>query len=149
MKPVLIKISGVCIVLLLSYSCSKKIDEAYSNPNADVRVAPAQLLPQIISAMAGNYQAHGTMNDIRFIGAYIQNWQFYLTLSNYDRMGYTNSIADVAQSTWRMHYYDIGQNNMKMIQWAEEEKSGIMWALVKPYLPGAGLHLLTITEMLF
>jgi hypothetical protein len=72
--------------------------------------------------MAGNYAGHGTMNDSRFVGAYIQNWQYYLTLSNFDRMGYTNTIGDVAQSTWRMHYYDIGQNNVKMIDWATEEK---------------------------
>ncbi|MFN2437689.1 MAG: SusD/RagB family nutrient-binding outer membrane lipoprotein, partial [Chitinophagaceae bacterium] len=92
------------------------------NPNADVRVPPENLLPQIISAMAGNYAGHGTMNDIRFIGAYIQNWQYHATLSNYDRMGYTNNVADVSQSTWRMHYYDIGQNNQRMIEWGAEEK---------------------------
>jgi hypothetical protein len=35
-------------------------------------------------------------------------------------MGYTNT--DVAQSFWRSHYYDIGQNNVKMIAWAIENK---------------------------
>ena len=35
-------------------------------------------------------------------------------------MGYTNT--DIAQSFWRSHYYDIGQNNMKMIEWATENK---------------------------
>jgi hypothetical protein len=72
--------------------------------------------------MAGNYGGHGPMADIRYIGAYVQNFQFYLPLSNYDQMGYTNSAADVGQSTWRMHYYDIGQNAIKMVEWAEEEK---------------------------
>lgn len=109
-------------VAVSSFSCSKKIDEAYQNPNADVRVPVEQLLPQIIAAMAGNYAGHGTMTDIRYIGAYIQNWQYFATQSNYDRMGYTNNVADVSQSTWRMHYYDIGQNNMQMIKWALEEK---------------------------
>jgi hypothetical protein len=85
-------------------------------------VPPEELLPQIVSSMAANYAGHGTMNDIRYFGAYIQNWHYYLTNSNFDRMGYVNSAADVAQSTWRMHYYDIGQNNMKLIEWAAEEK---------------------------
>jgi hypothetical protein len=35
-------------------------------------------------------------------------------------MGYTNT--DVAQSFWRSHYYDIGQNNVRMIAWAIENK---------------------------
>ena len=121
MKNIFIKFSLVCSIAFVSYSCSKKIDEAYANPNADVRVAPEELLPQIISSMAGNYAGHGTMWDSRYIGAYVQNWHYYSTLSNFDRMGYTNSAADVAQSTWRMHYYDIGQNNQRMMQWAAEE----------------------------
>lgn len=112
----------ISLFTLGAFSCSKKIDEAYLNPNTFVKVPPEELMPQIISAMAGNYAGHGTQNDIRYIGQYIQNWQFYLVGSNYDRMGHTNNAADVAQSTWRMHYYDIGQNNMSMIEWATEEK---------------------------
>ncbi len=118
----LIKLTLAVLVIASAPSCSKRIDEAYANPNTFVRVPPEELLPQIISSMAANYAGHGTMNDIRYFGAYIQNWQFYLTNSNFDKMGYTNNAADVAQSTWRMHYYDIGQNNMKLIQWATEEK---------------------------
>jgi len=122
MKNTLIRVSLFWVIAFSCYSCTKKIDEAYANPNAPVRVPVEELLPQITSAMAGNYGGHGTMNDIRYIGAYIQNWQFYLPLSNYDQMGYTNTSGDVGQSTWRMHYYDIGQNNVKMIEWATEEK---------------------------
>jgi hypothetical protein len=122
MKSITIKLSLVALIVFSSTSCSKRIDDAYLNPNTYVRVPPEELLPQIISSMAANYAGHGTMNDIRYFGAYIQNWQYYATLSNFDRMGYVNTAADVAQSIWRMHYYDIGQNNMKMIQWAAEEK---------------------------
>jgi hypothetical protein len=32
------------------------------------------------------------------------------------------NTGDVAVSTWRSHYYDIGQNNMKIIQWGREQK---------------------------
>jgi len=122
MKNSIVKLSLICAVVFAGASCSKKIDEAYQNPNADVRVPVEQLLPQLISAMAANYAGHGTMNDIRYIGAYIQNWQYYSTQSPYDQMGYVNSSGDVSQSTWRMHYYDIGQNNVQMIKWATEEK---------------------------
>jgi hypothetical protein len=107
-------------LLILVASCSKKIDEAYQNPNYDVKVAPETLMPQIVASMAGNYGGHGPMHDIRYIGAYTQNFAFAGTQSNFDRMGHTN--ADVAQSFWRSHYYDIGQNNVKLIQWALENK---------------------------
>ncbi len=98
----------ISALIIMGVSCSKKIDEAYANPNYDVKVAPEGLLPQIVASMAGNYGAHGPMNDIRYIGAYVQNFAYANTLSNFDRMGYTNT--DVAQSFWRSHYYDIGQN---------------------------------------
>lgn len=107
-------------LIILVASCSKKIDEAYKNPNYDVKVAPQTLMPQIVASMAGNYGGHGPMNDIRYIGAYVQNFAFSGTQSNFDRMGHTN--ADVAQSFWRSHYYDIGQNNVKLIEWALENK---------------------------
>ena len=107
-------------LIVLVASCSKKIDEAYKNPNYDVKVAPETLMPQIVASMAGNYGGHGPMHDIRYIGAYVQNFAFSGTQSNFDRMGHTN--ADVAQSFWRSHYYDIGQNNVKLIDWALENK---------------------------
>ena len=110
----------ISALIIMGVSCSKKIDDAYANPNYDVKVAPEGLLPQIVASMAGNYGAHGPMNDIRYIGAYVQNFAYYTTLSNFDRMGYTNT--DVAQSFWRSHYYDIGQNNVRMIAWAIENK---------------------------
>jgi hypothetical protein len=107
-------------LIVMVASCSKKIDEAYKNPNYDVKVAPETLMPQIVASMAGNYGGHGPMHDIRYIGAYTQNFAFAGTQSNFDRMGHTN--ADVAQSFWRSHYYDIGQNNVKLIDWALENK---------------------------
>jgi hypothetical protein len=111
-------LSGAVIVLV--FSCSKQIDEVYQNPNAPTRVPVEALLPHIIASMATNGEGHGTMNDIRYVGAYVQNFQYAAPLSVFDEMGYNNT--DVAQSTWRMHYYDIGQNNVMMIRWAEEEK---------------------------
>jgi Starch-binding associating with outer membrane len=143
MKKNIIKISLLCSFLFIINACSKKIDEAYKNPNADIRVPVETLLPQIVSCMAGNYAGHGPMNDIRYIGAYIQNWHFCNTLSNYDQMGYTNSAADVGQSTFRIHYYDIGQNNVKMMQWAAEEKK---WDYVGVGKAIAAWSWLTVTD---
>lgn len=122
MKILVFKIASLLMITGILSSCSKKIDEAYQNPNSDVRVPVESLLPQITAAMAANAAGHGTANDARYIGQYIQNWHWSGATSNYDRMGYTNNVADVAQSTWRMHYFDIGQNNVKMIEWATEEK---------------------------
>ena len=115
-----------CLVFIASSlivaSCSKKIDEVYQNPNADTRVPIEQLLAYPLYSMAANHNGHGTLPDIRYIGAYIQSFAWNSTLSNFDRMGYTNSTADVAQSNWRMHYYDIGQNNNRVIEWGTDEQ---------------------------
>ena len=109
------------IVISFQISCKKLIDDAYLSPNSYSKVEPETLLPQIISSMAGNYAGHGPLNDMRYIGAYVQNFSFYLPGSVFDAMGYNNTVGDVAQSTWRTHYYDIGQNNQRMMQWAAEE----------------------------
>lgn len=103
-------------------SCSKKIEEAYLNPNADVKVPVEKLLPGILASMVGNTAYHGTANDMRFIGRYIQNWQFVTSGDLYDQMGGTTGSSDNAGSIWRTHYYDLGQNLARMIEWASEEK---------------------------
>lgn len=128
MKKILIHtllVTGVVSILVTS--CSKKIDEAYANPNADVRVPVEQLLPAIVSSMAANGAGHGAYNDYRFLGKYIQNWVFCNAGDMYDKMcgrliPLGSTQADMTASIFRAHYYDIGQNNMRMIQWAEEEK---------------------------
>ncbi|MEX0636645.1 MAG: hypothetical protein WD135_07740, partial [Ferruginibacter sp.] len=122
MKKTFIKYYLFLAIVGSLIACSEKIDEVYLNPNADARVPVEKILPQVISATVGNYAGHGTMHDVRYIGAYIQNFSFYLPNSNFDQMGHFYNAADVGQSIWRMHYYDIGQNNMRMIKWAEEEK---------------------------
>ncbi len=116
------------IVTGLSVSCKKKLDEAYQNPNAPVKVPIEQLLPQLVSAMAANYAGHGPMNDARFASMYTQYFTSYTvsatrnSSTTYERMGGTVDGSDNAGSLWRMHYYDLGQNAMKMIEWGTEEK---------------------------
>lgn len=116
-------------ILLLTFSaigvmftaCTKKIDEAYLNQNADIRVPVEQLLPNMIATMATNGAGHGPLNDIRFIGKYVQNFVFANSGGRYDQMG-ANTNSDNAASIWRTHFYDLGQNVIKMIQWGTEEE---------------------------
>ncbi len=105
----------------LMVSCTKKIDDAYQNPNADVRQPVEQLLPNMIASMACNGAGHGPLNDYRFIGKYVQNFAFCNAGGQYDQMGGTTGASDNAASIWRIHYYDIGQSCVNMIKWAEEE----------------------------
>lgn len=115
----------VAILLLLS-SCTKKVDEAYTNPNAAVRVPVETLLPGIIgnfvgsSAAAGS--AYGVANDGLYIGRYIQNWATNITGNQYDQMGGATGASDVLGSVWAMHYFGMGENLNKMILWSAEEK---------------------------
>lgn len=113
-------LSSVIIV-----SCSKKIDDAYKNPNADVRVEPERLLPPILASLIGNGAGVGSANDGRYIGRYIQNWHSISAGSPtdpYDMMGGPTGGTDLTGAIWRAHYYDLGQNLNRMIDWAAEEK---------------------------
>ena len=120
MKHTFFKIFFLTVAITTVVSCSKKIDEAYQNPNADVKVAVEQLLPGIEASMVGNTAFHGTANDMRFIGRYIQNWQLSSSGDLYDQMGGVQT--DNATSTWRTHYYDLGQNLNNMIKWSGDDK---------------------------
>jgi hypothetical protein len=122
MKKIKIGICSFGLAAFLFSACTKKIDDAYANPNADVRVPIEQLLPGIISSMTGNSAGHGTLNDARFIGKYVQNFLFCSAGGEYDRMGGTRTTSDNAASVWRTHFFDIGQNCVKMIKWGNEEK---------------------------
>ena len=120
MKPTFFKIFLLAAAITTVVSCSKKIDEAYQNPNADTKVPVENLLPGILASMVGNTAYHGTANDMRFIGRYIQNWQLSSSGDLYDQMG--GIQTDNAASTWRTHYYDLGQNLNNMIKWSAEDK---------------------------
>ena len=133
----------ISALVIMGTACSKKIDEGYANPNYDVKVAPETMLPQMVASMAANYGGHGPMNDIRFIGAYTQNFAYHATLSNYDRMGYVPN-SDNAASFWRTHYYDLGQNNVRMMLWAEENKQWDYVGVGKAIFAWSWLNLTTL-----
>lgn len=112
--------------LLLLSSCSKKIDEAYENPNAPKRVPVETLLPGIIGNFIGSSSAQGSAygiaNDGLYVGRYVQFWATNSTGNQYDMMGGATGASDVLGSVWAMHYYGMGQNLGRMIDWAAEEK---------------------------
>ncbi len=113
-------------VLILS-SCTKKIDEAFLNPNAQVVQPIETLLPNVICNMVSAYTANGTgygpQNDGLYIGRFIQNWATSSSGNQYDQMGdnFINS-SDVMGSIWAMQYYGMGKNISKIIEWGTEQK---------------------------
>lgn len=120
MKKIIISFAAASLVFAGISSCTKKIDEAYANPNADVRVPVDKLLPGLVSCMAGNSAGHGPLNDIRFVGKFVQYFLFCNSAGEWDQMG-NRPGTDNAASMWRVHFYDIGQNCNNMIKWADEE----------------------------
>jgi hypothetical protein len=113
-------------VLVASSSCEKKIDEAFINPNASVRVPVETLLPGIIGNLVGNASAagsaYGTANDGLYIGRYVQFWATNTTGNTFDQMSGAIGASDILGSVWAMHYYGMGQNLNKMIEWGIEEE---------------------------
>lgn len=138
---------GLGAAIVLS-SCQKKLDEAYANPNATTRVPVETLLPSLIGSMLGSSAASGSAygigGDALLIGRYIQYWGTYSTTSspvsytvsnqsNYDAMGGTIGSSDNLGSVWAAHYFGIGANLNRMVEWASEEQKwdfvGAGWAL--------------------
>jgi hypothetical protein len=115
-------------VLVFSFltSCSKKIDEAYANPNATVRVPIETLLPGIIGNFVGSSSAagsaYGTGQDGLYVGRYVQYWGTNVSGNQFDQMGGATGVSDLLGSLWGMHYYGMGQNLTKMIEWGIEEQ---------------------------
>ncbi|MDP3393734.1 SusD/RagB family nutrient-binding outer membrane lipoprotein [Sediminibacterium sp.] len=111
---------------LLVSSCQKKLDEAFANPNAGVRVPVESLLPGIISNMGGSSaaagSAYGTQNDGLYIGRYVQFWATNTAGNAFDQMGGATGGSDLMGSIWAMHYYGMGQNLKRMMEWAAVEK---------------------------
>lgn len=111
---------------LLISSCQKKLDEAFANPNAGVRVPVESLLPGIISNMGGSSaaagSAYGLQNDGMQVGRYVQFWATNTTGNAFDQMGGATGASDLMGSIWAMHYYGMGQNLKRMMEWAAVEK---------------------------
>lgn len=136
-------IAAGLIGLITASSCSKKIDDAYANPNALVKQPVEIIFPSLIGSLTGSSSAagsaFGTCNDGLLIGRYIQFWGSYILSSAdnigtfYDRMAGTVGSSDALGSMWGAHYYSLGQNINRIIQWGSEEQKwdfvGAAWAL--------------------
>lgn len=149
MKHTINKIILSCLASgVIFSSCSKKIDEAYANPNANVRQPIEQIFPSLIGSVTGSSSAagsaYGLAGDALLIGRYIQFWGTYSTTSspvsqtaanasNYDQMGGTVGASDNLGSVWAAHYYGMGQNINRIIEWGSEEQKwdfvGAAWSL--------------------
>ncbi len=142
MKKLLLTICAASAVLILPQSCTKKIDEAYPNPNANV-VQPIELLmPNIIANLAISFTAQGTnygpQNDFQYVGRYVQFWATNTIGNQYDQMGQTTTnstaaAADIGGSHWASLYYGQGQNLNRVIEWGIEQKKwdyvGVAYAI--------------------
>jgi len=118
-------LTAVAILLVLT-GCEKKIDEAFANPNASVRVPVETLLPGIIGNFVGSSAAaggaYGTANDGLYIGRYVQFWGTNSAGNQYDQMGGATGASDILGSVWAMHYFGMGENLNKMVKWGIEEE---------------------------
>jgi len=129
--------AGLLAIGLLG-SCTKKIDDAYQNPNALVVEPIEQLLPNVIANFVGSSTAANTGNgiapDCREIGRYVQYWAQNSNAYQYDQMGgTTGSNGGTLGYTWTMHYTGDGQNITKIIEWGTQQKKwdyvGVAWAV--------------------
>jgi Starch-binding associating with outer membrane len=142
-------ITAVAVIAFSVSSCTKKLDEAYANPNAPVKVKPSELLPPLQYQMAIN-----TQEDFMYMGTTAQVFADRYTLANvpavtrdrtivrHEQMGYFANV-DNSGNIWRMHYWNLGQNLNRMIDWAAEDN---LWDYV-----GAGYAIqawswLTLTD---
>lgn len=135
-------LKGILITSLLAtigfLSCSKKIDEAYTNPNANVVQPIEQLLPSVIANFVGGANSgnggNGAAADAMYIGRYIQYWAANANGNQYDQMGGTTGNNGGAMGyVWTMHYATMGQNVNKIIEWGTQQKKwdyvGVAWAI--------------------
>jgi hypothetical protein len=133
---------------MLFSSCTKKIDEAFLNPNAAIKQPIEEILPGVISNMAisasANGNLYGPMNDGRLVGSYVQFWAVNATLNQSDRMGGATGASDNLGSVWAMHYYGQGLNISSIIEWGTEEKK---WDYVGVAQAIRAWGWLTLTDM--
>ncbi len=129
-------------------ACQKKLDEAFTNPNAGVRVPLESLLPGIISNMgyssAAAGSAYGTQADGLLVGRYIQYWATNTSGNQFDQMGGATAGSDLLGNVWAMNYYGMGTNLKRMVEWGMEEKK---WDYVGVGYALAAWSWLTTTDM--
>ncbi len=130
MKNIFNHILAVSATGLLLTACTRKIDDAYPNPNANVVQPIEQLMPNIIANLAISNTAQGSLygpqNDGQYVGRYVQYWATNTLNNQYDLMGMTTTnstaaAADIGGSHWATHYYGMGQNLNRVMEWGAEQ----------------------------
>ena len=106
-------------------SCSKKIDDAYANPNAAVVQPIESILPGVIGGFTAFFSSAGTgygvQADAILLGRYIQYWGSQTNGENYGQMGGTIG-SDNTGSVWATVYYGQGANVNRIIEWGTEQQ---------------------------
>jgi hypothetical protein len=89
--------------MLLFSSCDDYLDINFDPSNPQLAEGFA-LLPPMLSEMV-----RGEAFDIRYVGQYIQNWNWIAANNIWDQHGYVAG-SDAAGEKWRQHYWAIGKN---------------------------------------
>ncbi len=95
--------SLIIIFILVFTSCEKYLDVNFDPRNPQV-VQGFAILPPMLSQMA-----RGESFDVRFIGAYTQNWCTRTANNVWDQHGFAAG-SDAGGEIWRSHYWSIGKN---------------------------------------
>src|SRR6266513_215663 len=84
---------ATCTILVCIISCKKKIDDAYLNPNAPIKVPVETILPGVIGGFTAFNSNAGTNFGVQIddvlLGRYIQYWGSTTNGENYGEMGGT------------------------------------------------------------
>lgn len=99
------------IMLVFSNSCNDYLDINFDPSNPQVAEGFA-LLPPMFAEMT-----RGETFDTRYVGQYIQNWNWIAANNVWDQHGYVGG-SDAAGEKWRQHYWAIGRNVDLMIEQA-------------------------------
>jgi Starch-binding associating with outer membrane len=124
-------------ILLLAGSCTKKIDEAYLNPNAQTVQPIETLLAPVIDGFAYYYSANGSgfglMLDGTLLGRYVQYFGITTAGDLYGEQGPVIGASDNTGSVWGTVYYGQGQNVNQIIAWGTQQQKwdyvGVAWAI--------------------
>lgn len=112
MKHKLLMPSIFAVLLVFFSSCEDFLDVNFDPSNPQVAEGFA-LLPPIFSQMS-----RGEVFDTRYVGQYIQNWNWIARNNVWDQHGYVPG-SDAGGEKWRSHYWSIGKNVDLIIEQAE------------------------------
>lgn len=103
MKTTFIYKTGLIALMTILVSCEKFLDVNFDPRNPQVAQGFA-VLPPILAQMA-----RGESFDVRYAGAYTQNWCTRTANNIWDQHGFLAG-SDAAGEIWRSHYWSIGKN---------------------------------------